>query len=175
MSNRTFVVATILLLGVTAPATGVEPAAQPVVEGAADDAQLDVLVGALRSDRKAFVALNLPLTDEEATRFWPLYESYAKEAAAVGDRQVAVIEDYIASFSGLSDEKARQILDGYLATETERLEVRRSYVGKFAEVLPGRKLAAFYQLENKIDAVLRYELAATIPVIEAGGEAPAAQ
>lgn len=172
MSMFRFTIATVLLLALSTPAASAESEA---VEGAAADAQLDVLVGAIRSDRKAFVALNLPLTDEEAARFWPLYERYQKEAAAVGDRQVAIIEDYIASFSGLSDEKARQILDGYLATEAERLEVRRSYVGQFADVLPGRKLAAFYQLENKIDAVLRYELAATIPVIEANGGAPAGQ
>jgi len=33
-------------------------------------------------------------------------------------------------------------------------------------MLPGRKLMRFYQIENKIDAVMRYELAASIPVIE---------
>jgi hypothetical protein len=32
--------------------------------------------------------------------------------------------------------------------------------------LPGRKVMRFYQIENKIDAVLRYELAASIPVVE---------
>ena len=44
--------------------------------------------------------------------------------------------------------------------------MRRDYVAEFAKVLPGRKVARFYQIENKMDAVIRYDLAATIPVVE---------
>ena len=39
-------------------------------------------------------------------------------------------------------------------------------MAEFAKVLPGRTVARFYQIENKMDAVLRFDLAEAIPVIE---------
>ena len=44
--------------------------------------------------------------------------------------------------------------------------MRRSYLSEIAKTLPGRKVARFYQIENKMDAILRYDLAKGIPVIE---------
>ena len=85
---------------------------------------------------------------------------------AIGDRMVAMIEDYSASFRDLSDDKAMKLVDDYLTVEADRVKVRRTYVAEFAKVLPGRKVARFYQIENKMDAVIRYDLAATIPVVE---------
>jgi len=154
--------AAVLVLGSSAAALR---AAEPP-SGAASEASLDVLLNAIRANRKALVAANLGLTDAEAAGFWPVYDRYAKEIAALGDRQVAVIQDYTASFSALSDEKAMKLVSEYLASEADRVAVKRAYVDEFAKSLPGRKLARLYQIENKMDAVIRYDLAATIPVVE---------
>ena len=139
-------------------------AAQPPAGQAA--ANLDVLVDAIRSNRKALVAVNLKLTDEEATKFWPIYDRYQQEINTVGDRLVGVIQDYTANFSNLSDDKAAKLVDDYLTIEADRVKVKRAYVDEFSKALPGRKVARFYQIENKMDAVIRYDLAATIPVVE---------
>ena len=84
-----------------------------------------------------------------------------------------MIQDYSANFSDLSNDKAMKLVDDYLAVEADRVKVKRAYVDEFAKVLPGRKVARFYQIENKMDAVIRYDLAATIPVVEEQGGAPA--
>ena len=141
--------------------------------GQAAEANLDVLVNAIRSNRKALVAVNLKLTDEEATKFWPVYDRYQQEINAIGDRLVGVIQDYTTNFSNLSDDKAMKLVDDYLAVEADRVKVRRAYVDEFAKALPGRKVARFYQIENKMDAVIRYDLAATIPVVEEEKSVPA--
>jgi hypothetical protein len=133
---------------------------------------LDVLRDTIRANRKALIAVNLALTVEEAATFWPLYERYQKEISAVGDRVAALVEDYITHFRGLSNEKALQLTGDYLAAEADRLQVRRAYLGEFAKILPGRTVARFYQMENKMDAVLRYDLAGTTPVVEPASGAP---
>jgi hypothetical protein len=139
----------------------------------ATDANIAILRDAIRANRKALVAANLPLTDEEAAKFWPVYDRYQKDMDAVQTRLVKVIEDYIAQFKNLSDEGGMKLVRDYLAVESDRVKVRESYVTPFAEALPGRKVARFYQIENKMDAVLRYALAESIPVIEEGGSPPA--
>ena len=134
--------------------------------GEAAKANLDILRDTIRANKKALVAANLTLTDEEAARFWPLYDRYQTELKPVQDRAVKVIEDYTASFHDLSNEKAMKLADDWLSAEGDRVKVRRTYLDEFAKVLPGRKVVRFYQIENKMDAVLRYALAAEIPVVE---------
>jgi hypothetical protein len=144
----------------------------PMLQGAASEATTEVLLQTLRANRKAFVAVNLQLSDEQAKTFWPLYDRYQEQIGAIGDRVAALVKDYESSFASMSDEKALQLIQGYLDAEAERSKVRRDYLDQFAKILPGRTVARFFQLENKIDAVLRYELAKTIPVVE---EKPAAK
>jgi len=134
--------------------------------GDADEASMEILRDTIQSNKKALVAVNLTLTDEEARSFWPIYDRYQADLSAVQDRLLRIIEDYAANFGSMTDEKANQLVDDYLAAERDRAEVRQKYRDPLAKVLPGRKLMRFYQIENKIHAVLRYELAKTIPVVE---------
>ena len=134
--------------------------------GEAARANLDILRDTIRVNKKALVAVNLDLTDEEAAGFWPIYDRYQKELTGVHDRLVWLIEDYTASFRDLSNEKAVKLVEEYLSVEADRAKVRRAYLDEITKALPGRKVARFYQIENKMDAVLRYDLAAAIPVVE---------
>jgi len=167
MSKTQFLPAA-LLLGLIASVGAAQP------EGAASTkTNLPILIDTLRANRKALVAVNLQLTPEESAKFWPVYDRYQKEIAATGDRMLALIEDYTAHFSDLQNDKALQLVRDYLAAEADRLKIRSAYVDEFAKVVPGRTVARFYQIENKMDAVLRYDLAATIPVVEEPPGTPA--
>lgn len=168
MSKMRLLLAAVLMLGLAATALRAAPP-----PGGQATAKLDVLLDAIRANRRALVAVNLKLTDDEAAKFWPIYDRYQKETNALGDRLVGVIQDYSAHFSDLSNDKAMKLVDDYLAIEADRVKVRRTYVDEFAKALPGRKVARFYQIENKMDAVIRYDLAATIPVVEEESGAPA--
>ena len=162
-----------LLLAATLACVLSSAAAVAADTGAASQTETGILLDTIRANRKAFVAVNLQLDAEEAKQFWPLYDRYQKEISAIGDRVVSIVEEYTATFRDLSNDKALQLMEGYLAAEAERLQVRRTYLGEFAKILPGRTLARFYQIENKMDAVVRYDLAATIPVVDENRSAPA--
>ena len=165
MSKMRMSIATALVVAFFAVAVRAEDP-KPNGSTTADAASLDALVDAIRANRKALVAVNLQLTDDEAGKFWPVYDRYQKESNAVGDRLLAVIKDYSDSFPNISDDKAMKLVDDYLTIENDRVAVRRTYVPEFAKVLSGRKIARLYQIENKMDAVIRYDLAKTIPVVE---------
>jgi predicted metallopeptidase len=154
-SIRTAVVVAVLLATIPASAASV-----------AEETNLAILRDTIQSNKRALIAVNLGLTDEESERFWPVYERYQTALIAVHDRLLAVIERYTTKFADLSNEEALKIVDEYLTIEADRVAVRREHLGLVAAVLPGRKVARFYQIENKMDAVLRYDLAAEIPVID---------
>jgi len=149
--------ATLLTLALAAPLWGAGEAAK---------ADMDAVRDAIRANKKALVSANVTLTDEEAARFWPVYDRYQKELAAVNDRFVKVLTDYADSIESLSNEKAVKLAKDYLAAEEDRLKVRRAYLEALEKALPGRKAVRVYQIENKIDAVVRYDLATEIPVVK---------
>jgi hypothetical protein len=58
------------------------------------------------------------------------------------------------------------MLDDYFQIKSELLSERRSFIRQFGEILPKRKVALFYQLENKFFANIDAELALSVPLIE---------
>lgn len=120
----------------------------------------------LRADKKLLVSEAMKFTEAEAKGFWPVYESYQKEMTGVNDRVVKVIQDYANSYTSMTDAVAKKLVDDSLAADGDRLKIRQSYLPKFRKVLPEIKVARFYQLENKIQAAINYDLAAGIPMIE---------
>jgi len=141
-------------------------AAPALAADEATTANLDVLRDTIRANRKALVAVNLTLTDAEASQFWPVYDRYQAELKAVNDRLVKIISEYTDDYSKLDDARAGKLATDYLAAEEDRSRIRRAYFPDFLKILPGKKAARFYQIENKMDAVIRYDLAAYIPVVE---------
>ena len=134
--------------------------------GEADTAEFDVLLDAVRANKKAVIAVNLNLTDEEAAKFWPVYDEYQGELNGVNDRLIKIVQEYTDGLKAMTDAKALELTGQYLQVEEDRAKLRRTFLPKIEKTLPGRKVARFYQIENKIDAITRYELASHIPVID---------
>jgi hypothetical protein len=156
----------IALLAATFGLTAVPLRAAESSKPAADEASLATLLETIRANRRALIAASLNLSAEEAAAFWPIYARYEGEMNAVGDRMAAIVEDYTAHYRDLSNDKALALMNGYLAAESDRLKIRETYLPEFAKAVPGRTAARFYQIENKMDAVIRYDLARTIPVVD---------
>ena len=142
----------------------IEMAATPVPaqENAADNMQ--IVLEKLRADKKLLVAENMQLTEVEAKSFWPVYERYQDELFLLRARTLKMLGDYENSSEKLTNDIARKLLDEYINIETLRLKLHQVYLPKFRKVLPDTKVARYYQLENKIQAALMYELARTIPL-----------
>ena len=117
-----------------------------------------------QSDRKTVVDGAMILTNEQSTKFWPVYNAYRADVTKVTDKLVKIITDYAAQRDTLSDAQAEALVQEYLKVEEELLGVRKSYVKKFGAAIPMTKVARFYQIENKLDALQRVGLASAIPL-----------
>ena len=126
---------------------------------------MEIVREKIRTDKKVLIATNLQLTESEAKTFWPVYEAYQAELGKLRDREVKLIEEFAANFGTMSDDKAKNLLDDSLSIDSDHQKLRQSYLTKFREVLPDTKVARYYQLESKINAILEYELAKLIPLV----------
>jgi hypothetical protein len=130
------------------------------------DATMEVLREKVRADKKLVVALALDLSESEAKGFWPVYGAYQSDMVAHYDRVAKLISDYATAYQKMTDETATQLLGELLALQSDHAALLQRYVPRFQRVLPPRKVARFYQVENKIRAMVDYELARDIPLIE---------
>lgn len=147
--------------GTTPPATTAPPAGAPA-ETKADN--MELLRDKLRADKKLIVAEAMQLTEKEAAAFWPVYDAYQKELSGLNDRTMKLIKDYATSYGQMTDPAAKGMVDSFLAIEKDRIQLMQSYTPKLRKALPEVKVARYYQIENKIRAVVNYELAQEIPL-----------
>jgi hypothetical protein len=66
----------------------------------------------------------------------------------------------------MTDEVAAKLLVDYLALEQAHVALLRAYVPRFQKVLPAKKVTRLYQVENKLRALVNYELARQIPFVK---------
>jgi hypothetical protein len=104
------------------------------------------------------------MTDAEADAFWPLFDAWEKDRRPLDARANQLVADFLAAGAGLSDARAKAMVDEGLKIEEARVKLRRSYMDRMAKAIPPRKLARFYQIENKLDAVVRADIAKQIPL-----------
>jgi hypothetical protein len=128
--------------------------------------EVELTRAAIQVRRQAIVTSVMDLQPKEANAFWPLYREYRLEMAKVNDRLVKLILQYGESYDTLSDEQASGILDEALAIEKARTSVKAKYVSRFRKVLPPRKVARFFQADNKLDVLIAADLAAGIPLVK---------
>jgi hypothetical protein len=127
---------------------------------------MQILREKIQADKKLLVASNMNLTEKEAKAFWPVYDKYQKDLMALNDRTLKNISDYAVNSDNMTDDMAKKILKESLDIENDRQKMRKSYLSKFAKTLPYKKVMRYYQLENKIQAVVNYEAAKRIPLVE---------
>jgi len=128
---------------------------------------MQIVLEKVRADKKLLIAENMQLTEAEAKVFWPVYDQYQDELFLLRARTVKLINDFSDAYQKMTNETAKKLMDEYMTIETLGPKLRQTYLPKFRKVLPEVKVVRYYQIENKINAVLMYELAANIPLMKA--------
>jgi hypothetical protein len=128
-------------------------------------ADIEVVRSIAEAERKAIVADNMRITQEEAEKFWPVYNEYREQARKVGDKRVQVIRDLASEFETLDDARAEELLREVLDFQADRVKLRKSYVKKFNKAIPPKKTVRFFQIDSKLDTLIDFALATEIPLV----------
>jgi len=127
---------------------------------------IEVERAALKTEKKAVIAEGMEFTDEESTVFWPLYNEYSEKKYVINTNVYKNIVNYADNYETMSDEKAIELWNNSIKYKGELTKLQKTYFKKFLKILPGKKAARYFQLENKINMLIGAELALEIPLIE---------
>jgi len=129
---------------------------------------MQILRDKIKADKKLVVATNMELTESEAKGFWPIYDTYQKDLQKINRRMANLLESYAADFrtKSLTDDKAKKLIDEALSIEQAEADLKSTYAPKLGKVLPVKKVARYLQIENKIRAVIKYDIAQGVPLMQ---------
>jgi len=165
--------ATLLLCNTSMLAQAAQPAQQAAPAAASqqpttvNDKDIELLRQDLRDQRKQIVALNLPLTAEEATKFWPVFDQYRKEAIKPNDERWAVIKEYATNYDTMTDAQAESLMKRANTVDEQLLALRMRYVPIFEKVISPKKTALLYQIDRRVDLLINLQLSSMIPMVNA--------
>ncbi len=133
----------------------------------AGNANMEILAQKLKADKKLLVAMNMDLTDAESKGFWPVYESYQANLQQMNKRLGQLVDDYARAYNSgvVSDETAGKLIKDFLHMEAVEMKLRLDTVKQLTKVLPAKKVMRYLQIENKIRAVIRYQIAEGVPLV----------
>lgn len=140
------------------------PAAAP---SSASDQDLQMLRENIQAQRKQITAANMTLTPDEATKFWPLYDQYRKDASKNGDERWALIQDYAKNYQTMTDAQAQDYIKRSSANQQKVIDLRMKYVPMFEKIISPKKTALFCQIDRRVDLMIELQLASTIPMVDA--------
>jgi hypothetical protein len=130
---------------------------------------MEILKEKVKADKKLIVANNMMLTDAESKKFWPLYDAYQMDLNQINERMMSMIKSYADAYNAgkgeLSNDQAKKLIGEALAVEESEVKLRQAYAAKLDKVLPATKVARYLQIENKIRAIVKFELATLIPLV----------
>jgi hypothetical protein len=141
-------------------------AKREMTEEEANDANIELMRQDIRAERKKIIAANMPLTETEATKFWPVYDRYIGETRKVNDNRYALIKEYAKSYQSMNDAQARSFIKKWLSLDQENTNLRLKFIPEFEKVISPKKTALLFQLDRRLGMMIELQLASHVPLVK---------
>lgn len=163
--KRTIFFCFVVILAVTATSISIIAQAVETDTGVQIEKDLALMRRDLRSEKKKLIAMNVPLTDVEATKFWPVYDAYAGDMTKHYDQFYAIIKEYAANQKTLTDAQAIDMIKRWSTIQVQLAQTRQKYVPLVEKVLPGKKAALFFQIDRRLYELMDLQVASEVPLV----------
>ena len=139
--------------------------AQPAATAASFDKEIALMRTDLRSEKKKVVAMNVPLTADEATKFWPVYDQYVAEMTKNNNEFYDIVLQYSKNQKTWTDAECAKMLDRWSQYLVEQAKMRQKYVPLIEKVIPARKAALFFQIDRRLYLLMDLQITSYLPLI----------
>lgn len=158
---------TLMLTGPQARAQAAASSSGSADSQKAADRDIQLLRQDIRSQKKQLIAANLKLSDQESTKFWPVYDQYTADLVKINDQKYALVKEYADNWGSMTDDQALSYVKRWLAIDEQVSALRAKYVPIVSKVLPGKKTATYFQLERRIQMMIDIQLSSQLPLVQA--------
>lgn len=114
---------------------------------------------------KEIVKENLKLTEDEANKFWPLFDQYLAARSPIFEKRVSITEEFMMNYYAMDDATAKDLIDKAIQSQQDLMDVRKEYLDKMFEVLPAPLVGKFFQIDNRVSAVVDLVRMSATPLV----------
>lgn len=118
----------------------------------------------IETDRQGIVAENLPLTETQATAFWPLYQQYRAAVKKINDQRQTLLFSPTAADT-VTDKDITTFIASWTKLDQDYAKLKGDWAKKFEPVLGAKGTLRFYQIENRLDLIVQASMASSIPLV----------
>jgi hypothetical protein len=129
-------------------------------------AYVELLRADVKTKKTAIYTEIMQFNDEQAAKFWTIYNEYDLELNKLNDQKLEGIKEYARTYTSMTDEKANELATLALQLENKRIALKTKYYEKIREQLGGIVAARFLQVENQILMVIDLQIASSLPIVQ---------
>ena len=130
------------------------------------ESDFELMRSDIRTMKASLIADRMKFTDQEAAAFWPVYRQYETDLAAINDKKVSIMKDYVNHHQSLNDKQAKQLAEDVFDVDQKTLDLRTKCFGALEKVLPGKTIVRWLQLERRLQLLVDAQLSKDLPVIQ---------
>jgi hypothetical protein len=102
---------------------------------------------------------------EDAAKFWPIYRDYDAELNKLNDLRVANIQEYVRTYTEMTDEKADELIKRAMTYQQQRDELLARYYERVKQELGAITAARFVQVEHQLLTIIDLKIDSSLPVV----------
>jgi phosphoglycolate phosphatase-like HAD superfamily hydrolase len=166
MSTRDKVLVTFIALSLVAVSQIAMTDSALCAEESISSSEFELLRSDIRTKKMTLIAERMEFSGKEADAFWPIYRKYDVELAAINDKKIALLKEYLQSHKTLDDAKAKEIAQGVFDVDQRTLDLRKKYFEELSGAVSPKTAARFLQIERRIQQLVDVQIASQFPVIK---------
>jgi hypothetical protein len=118
----------------------------------------------LKTQRKEIITELMQFDDEDAAKFWPIFEQYDAELSKIGDGRMALIVEYARNYENLTNDQADSLMSKAFELEVQRAQLKKKYFDRMKEALSATQATRFFLVENQIQHIIDLQISSGLPV-----------
>lgn len=128
------------------------------------DAYIEFLKSDILAHMKKTIEVNMPLTEKEATLFWPIYGHYDYDLRKLNYERAQQYGFYAKNYKTLTDAQAKNILERIDSIERRQLTLDEKYKREMSKVLPMRTVLRFFVIARQFDRLVSLKIMSGMPL-----------
>jgi len=143
-----------------------EPAPARGAGDSMSESDFELMRSDIRTKKASLIADRMKFTDREASAFWPVYRQYEADLAAINDKKVSIMKDYMSRHDALTEQQAKQLAEDVFDVDQKTLDLREKCFGALEKAIPAKTIVRWLQLERRLQLLVDAQLAKELPVIQ---------
>lgn len=124
----------------------------------------------MKTQRKEIITELMQFDDEDAAKFWPLFQEYDGALTKIGDGRLALIVEYARNYQNLTNDQADTLMSKAFELEAKRAELKKKYFDEMKEAVSATQAMRFFLIENQIQHIIDLQISSALPVAQAASK-----